>query len=161
MLQVNEGIARHPDRVPLLIIRDVVPADLESVLKVEEKSFEPLQRYPLTVFEHYIRRRAIFKVAEHCGKVVGYVLAETENGSCHVISVAVLPEYRRLGIGRALVESAIGECRRRGSTIAYLEVHVENEAAIGLYRKLDFKVVGLIRDYYGAGKHAYLMYKEL
>lgn len=160
MLETRENSVKCEKRA-LPIIRDACLADIDSVLEVENASFEPSQRYPLYIFEYYVKRGSIFKVAEQDGRIVGYVLAKLENGICHLLSVAVLPEYRGIGIGGALVEKAIEECRKRGAIAAYLEVHVENVIAVHLYRKLGFKVIGLINNYYGEGKNAYLMYKEL
>jgi ribosomal protein S18 acetylase RimI-like enzyme len=48
--------------------------------------------------------------------------------------VAVLPDLRRAGLGRALVESALS----RGATAAVLSVSESNRAARALYQELGF-----------------------
>lgn len=135
--------------------------DISSIVEVEEKCFESGDRYPKAVFEYYARIGAIFKVASCENRVVGYVIASVDGGVCHVVSIAVLPEYRGLGIGRLLAVSALEDCKRRGASGVYLEVAVDNVPAINLYKKLGFRVVGVIRGYYSSGKDAYVMYREL
>lgn len=143
------------------VVRNVVADDVNSVVEVEEKCFEPGDRYPRAVFEYYVRTGSVFRVATCDDRVVGYVIASVDNGVCHLVSIAVLPVYRGLGIGRLLAESALEDCKKRGALRAYLEVAVDNTPAISLYRKLGFRVVGVVRGYYSSGKDAYIMYREL
>ncbi len=79
----------------------------------------------------------------------------------HIVSVAVLPKYRRKGIGQALVNKAMKKMKLYKTKQCYLEVRKSNMAAINLYRNLGFKVSRTIRGYYADGENAYLMTKEL
>lgn len=113
-----------------------------------------------------------FIVAEEDGEVVGYIMCRIEAGLSnfglggltkkgHVVSVAVMPEYRRRGIGEALVTKAIEGMRIYGAKQCYLEVRVTNEEAIGLYKKLGLEVTRTIRGYYADGEAAYVMSRKL
>ncbi len=76
----------------------------------------------------------------------------------HLISIAVLREYRRMGIGSALLKATIDEAVLDGNIASiYLEVRVSNEPAIRLYRKFGFREVRVIRGYYRDGEDAYVM----
>ncbi|MEM4101489.1 MAG: N-acetyltransferase [Desulfurococcaceae archaeon] len=143
------------------VIRSYEDHDLPGVLHVENECFEPGDRYPRRVFEYYSRKGAIFKVALYQGVIVGYVIASVENNLCHVVSLAVKRDYRRRGIGIKLTCEALAECVKRGARAAYLEVEVVNEPAINLYKKLGFRIVGEVVNYYGPGRSAYIMWKEL
>ena len=67
---------------------------------------------------------------------------------CDINNVAVLPEYRRRGIGRRMMESFLVRCRGKGAKRVLLEVRESNLAAIGLYAAFGFAVIGKRRDYY-------------
>jgi ribosomal-protein-alanine N-acetyltransferase len=113
-----------------------------------------------------------FVVAEQNGKIVGYIMCRIETGLSnlglpglvkkgHVVSVAVIPEHRRNGVGGALVTKAMEGMRTYGAKQCYLEVRLTNAEAIGLYKKLMFEVTRTIRGYYADGEDAYVMTKRL
>ena len=80
----------------------------------------------------------------------------------HVISIAVLSEYRRRGIGSALLREAINVMQRNYDVDAvYLEVRVSNYPAISLYEKFGFVKARIIKGYYRDGEDAYVMVKRL
>lgn len=148
--------------VPMdITIRDYVDSDLPGVLVVEEECFDEYSRYPRWIFEYYVRSGAVFRVAVHQNTVVGYAMASVEDGSCHIISIGVRRSFRRRGIGLKLMCEILLQCLARGISTAYLEVSTDNEPAIKLYKKLGFKVIGIIKNYYGAGRNAYIMWREL
>ena len=56
----------------------------------------------------------------------------------HVVSIAVLDEYRKKGIGKVLVEESIKGVKLRKCDEFYLEVRCSNNDAVRLYEKLGF-----------------------
>ena len=143
-----------------VVTREAEPRDLEGVAEVEEECFDEETRYPRWLFEEYLRLGAVFRVAPCNGVLVGYVVARLEGSECHVDSIAVKPGFRGRGIGTRLLSEALEECKKRGARAAYLEVDVENPA-VKLYEKLGFRIVGVVKNYYGIGRNAYVMYREL
>jgi ribosomal-protein-alanine N-acetyltransferase len=120
----------------------------------------------------YRRFPETFIVAEANGEIVGYIMCRIEVGLSniglpglvkkgHVVSVAVMPEHRRQGVGRALVTKATEGMRMYGAKQCYLEVRVTNEEAIGMYKKLGLEVTRSIRGYYADGEDAYVMSTRL
>jgi len=116
--------------------------------------------------ELYMSYPETFIVAEVDNRVVGYIMCRIETGFSgfspikrgHIISIAVLPGYRRMGIGEALLREALrAMIEHYGVRECYLEVRVSNMPAINLYRKLGFEVDKIIRGYYADGENAYLM----
>jgi ribosomal-protein-alanine N-acetyltransferase len=79
----------------------------------------------------------------------------------HVVSVAVLPQYRRKGIGQALIAEAMDGMRVYNAKQCFLEVRVTNTPAIDLYKKLGFQVTRTIHGYYADGENAYVMSRKL
>jgi ribosomal-protein-alanine N-acetyltransferase len=113
-----------------------------------------------------------FLVAESQGRVAGYIMCRIEHGFSdlrklrfakkgHIVSVAVLPDYRKQGIGHSLVEQAATALSALHTDECYLEVRVTNYPAIDLYRKMNFEVTRTIPRYYFDGSDAYVMAKAL
>jgi len=113
-----------------------------------------------------------FIVAEENGEVAGYIMCRVELGLSnfgfsgvikkgHIVSVAVLPQYRRKGIGEALITEAMEGMRLYNAKQCFLEVRTTNTPAIDLYKKLGFQITRTIHGYYADGEDAYMMSKKL
>jgi len=77
----------------------------------------------------------------------GFALAVDLRKECEILSLGVLPEHRREGIGSALLDSVCSEGRVRGAECILLEVAVDNSAALSLYTGRGFIPVGHRRNY--------------
>lgn len=91
---------------------------------------------------------AHFLAAEFDNKVVGYIGVIEICGEADITNVAVDPKYRRLGIGKMLLESAEKGAISRNCESITLEVRVSNEAAISLYEKSAYEKVGTRKNFY-------------
>lgn len=144
--------------------------DLERITSINRACLP--ENYSDYFFLDLHRRFAeTFIVAEENGEVVGYIMCRIETGLSsfvfrglvkkgHIVSVAVLPQYRRKGIGEALVVKAMENMRLYKAKHCFLEVRVANTAAVDLYRKLGFEVSRTIRSYYADGEEAYVMTRK-
>ena len=92
--------------------------------------------------------QAHFLVAERDGETAGYIGVQEICGEGYVTNVAVLPQYRRKGIGERLVREAVRGAKLRGCDFLSLEVRVGNEAAIRLYERLGFQRQGRRKAFY-------------
>ena len=79
----------------------------------------------------------------------------------HIISVAVMPEFRRMGIGRGLVEYALSALSSLSADECFLEVRISNDPAIELYNRLGFQIARTISRYYYDGSDAYVMVRVI
>ncbi len=80
----------------------------------------------------------------------------------HLVSIAVLEEYRRRGIGSRLLEKSIRISKEiYDAESMYLEVRITNKPAIRLYEKYGFRKARIIKRYYMDGEDAYVMVKRL
>lgn len=100
-------------------------------------------------------------VAETKGKIIGYIGLSVVFDTADVLLVAVIEKYRRRGVAKTLFARAFEEARENGAERAMLEVDVKNAAAIGCYLCSGFKKVTERKNYYGAGKDAFIMEKTL
>jgi len=153
-------------------IREASAADLTKVIMINRRCLPENYTYFFfnSILQNYPRT---FLVAEVDGDIAGYIMCRVERGFSklsklnltrlgHVISIAVLPEYRRRGIAKALLTRAMKILKEEyGCEEVYLEVRVSNQPAISLYRKLGFDVVKISRRYYVDGEDAYIMARRL
>jgi ribosomal-protein-alanine N-acetyltransferase len=144
--------------------------DLQSVMQINRVCL-PENYSDFFFVDLYRRYPETFIVAED-GQVVGYIMCRIEIGLSnlgfsglvkkgHIVSVAVMPEHRRKGIGKAIVTQAMQAMKAYNAKQCYLEVRMTNDAAIGLYRKLGFEVTRTIHGYYADGEDAYVMARGL
>lgn len=152
------------------IIREFRKNDLELVIEINRKCL-PENYAPWFFMEHHNQYPKAFLVAEYNGVVVGYIMCRVEYGFSnhklgvckkgHIISIAVLPEYRKKGIGESLLKEAMKALRAYQASEVYLEVRVSNEPAISLYKKLGFSTIRVLKAYYMDGEDAYCMSRLL
>ena len=91
---------------------------------------------------------SLWLVAVEAGEVVGYVGSQTVLGETDMMNLAVAPEARRQGTGRALVLALVEALTEKGSCSLMLEVRVSNIPAQKLYDSLGFSQVGRRPKYY-------------
>ena len=103
---------------------------------------------------------SLWLVAEEDGRVAGYIGSQTVCEESDMMNVAVHPDFRRRGIGEALVKAVETELRARGSRCLTLEVRTSNAPAIALYEKLGFSQVGLRKNYYRDPKEDALILRK-
>jgi ribosomal-protein-alanine N-acetyltransferase len=77
-----------------------------------------------------------------------FLLARAIAGEAEILTVAVLPVRRGCGLGAALVEAAAGLARTAGADAMFLEVAIDNTAALKLYERAGFAAAGRRPGYY-------------
>jgi ribosomal-protein-alanine N-acetyltransferase len=125
------------------------PSDLDGVQAVDRESFPSPWTRAMYQEELLNTGVAFIIVVRTAGTAVaGYCSYRLVADELQINNVAVRPEYRRLGMGRALVEAAVAHGRRGGARTAVLEVRRSNTGAQALYLRLGFRQVGQRPRYY-------------
>lgn len=142
-------------------IREMYPDDIAEIVSIERLSFST--PWSETSFRSEVYSRySVTRVAELNGVIVGYVCVKHVADECHLLDLAVHPDYRRRGIARALLDNVIQELRIEGCRFFYLEVRSSNYAARKLYEKFGFNMVGVRKGYYvNPAEDAVIMMLEL
>jgi len=110
----------------------------------------------------YMRRPGSFTlVAASAAGIVGFIVAETRRKSGHIITIDVVEEARRLGVGSALLRAAEEQLLEAGALVVVLETPVNNEAAIRFYKRKGYFVEKTVAGYYSNGMDALVMTKDL
>ncbi len=139
-------------------IRPMDPADVSQVSAIERDCFGseawPAQAFRdlLTTFADSRLPRGAVWVAEAAStrEVVGYAGVEVSAlaGEMDIINIAVAAAHRRHGIGRALLEKTIKQCRDTGVPLLWLRVRASNTAAQAFYADMGFDRRGEFARYY-------------
>lgn len=148
------------------LIRCFKPADVEAVIDVNRSLVE---RYPVQFFLglHYHAPKS-FLVAVIDDNIIGYIMCRIERGWIgyksimrgHIVSIAVMDEHSRCGIGTRLIEAGMESMKAYGVDEFFLETRVTSEGAILFYKKLGFKIKKTMKKYYAEGTDAYHMSKK-
>ena len=80
--------------------------------------------------------------------LVGYAGLWFDGDVTQVMTIGVAPAAQRQGIGSALLEALVTRSRDLGASAVLLEVRVDNDAAVALYERFGFAVLGRRRRYY-------------
>jgi [ribosomal protein S18]-alanine N-acetyltransferase len=142
-------------------IRTLGSGDLDSVEEIERASYPtPWSR---SMFAAELQKPSSLAIGAYhdSGELVGYAIVSRYVDAWHVMNIAVVPEFRRRGIARSLLERLFeitATDPRRGYT---LEVRVSNAEAIRLYERLGFEARGIRRGYYTDNREdALIMWRE-
>jgi len=93
-------------------------------------------------------------VSEHDGAISGIVVGRQVLDEAEILNLAVRPELRRRGEGRALVHRILQRFAGQKVSRVFLEVRESNAGAIAFYLGLGFMAVGTRRDYYQEPKES-------
>lgn len=139
----------------------IVPMDaghINDIAQIERQSFSrPWSEEGIKA--ELTNPAAVFLAAQNEEKkVVGYIGVHTVCDEGYIANLAVLPEYRGLGIGKSLLDTAIGAAQGMGLSFLSLEVRPSNKAAIALYKSREFKIAGRRKGFYSEPKEdGYIM----
>ena len=148
--------------LPELILRPYRPADFESLVAIDQACFPKAIAYGRQEMKGYLQGEgAHCIVAEVSGAVAGFIITERSGDLAHVITLDVLPQFRRQSVGSQLLQSVEQEAVSRGCTAIYLETATSNKAAIALWVKHGYGRMDTVKNYYGYGQHAFEMLKRI
>ena len=150
MRQMREEAPR--ERSYPFFIRQMTHEDMPAVIALEQAAFrnpwspELLRRE----LDHDWSTILLVEEPRPLGSrlLLGLAIFWIVQDEVHVLNVATSPEHRRRGVGRAVMDEVLARGRHRRCSLATLEVRRSNEAAIGLYKSLGFRSVGVRPNYY-------------
>jgi ribosomal protein S18 acetylase RimI-like enzyme len=150
MTALPEARSARPRAAPGWSIRPAVVEDLDALLELENRCFD-YDRLSRRSFRRFLTTdTASCLVAEQAGRVIGYalVLFHGRTALARLYSMAVAPERRGHGLGRALLRAAEAAALDGGAAVMRLEVSPDNAAAVALYRSVGYVDFGIYYAYY-------------
>ena len=130
-----------------LEIKKMTESHIEEIARLEKECFSsPWSENGLkTELDNKFAR---FYVALSGEKIAGYIGSHNVLGEVYITNVAVFPEFRRNGVGKALVDFLVDEMKAENADFVTLEVRKSNMNAISLYEKCGFERVGERKGFY-------------
>lgn len=146
---------RRPDPPPAPAIRRAGLADVDLLAEIHRRCFEDAwDRRAMVEIVSMPGVSALLADAPAATKgaaaSAGLAVLRVAADEAELLTIGVIPDRRRRGIGRALVEAASAAAQAAGARCLYLEVGEDNQAARRLYQSLAFVEAGYRRGYYAA-----------
>jgi tRNA threonylcarbamoyl adenosine modification protein YeaZ/ribosomal-protein-alanine acetyltransferase len=155
---------RRPDAYPAPVgvkFRPMNQLDLVPAFSIEKNAYGKEAWTMAQLKEEFAGKDRMYVVGEFGGELIAYAGVVNLAGTADVLTLTVADEHRRKGIGRELLRRLIDWSRTQKCEAIMLEVRVGNIDAIPLYESFGFIEISRRKDYYGPGKTAIVMRKEL
>lgn len=143
----------------MICYEEMNAAHVPAVARLEQENFS-LPWSENVLCSELSNPLALWLVALDGGEVVGYVGAQIVPDEADMMNLAVDEKYRRMGIGKALVERLVEKLQARCVRSLTLEVRVSNLPAVTLYESLGFQTVGRRPKYYQKPKEDALILRK-
>jgi ribosomal protein S18 acetylase RimI-like enzyme len=129
-------------------------SNIDALVAVQSRSFNDSEAFVLLMVAKFLQEPqrhfylALFgEEGLSCREPVGVLRLDEFGDEIGIYAFGVLPEYRRRGYGRQMLEEIIREIRAKSQKTIKLEVDTRNTAAINLYRSCGF-VIRTTYNYY-------------
>lgn len=145
---------------PAVAVRQLTVADVPRLVDLEHRLFgasawsEAMVREELAAPGRWYvgvdAARPVGEVApgESAPGLVAYAGLWFDGHDAQVMTIGVAPTHQRRGLGAVLLRSLVDRARTLGAASVLLEVRVDNDAAIALYQRAGFTVLGRRKRYY-------------
>jgi ribosomal protein S18 acetylase RimI-like enzyme len=156
------------------IIRHAEMSDLDEIYSIEKVCFDERDAFVEQIFHYFLIRpkKEIFLVAATKNKILGFIIVQPNSHTQYtIITIDVLPEMQRKGIGQKLMlaieNEIIAVSKEFKNKIKVNEIQIKlvvyekNIAAKMLYEKLGYERTRLINNYYSNNRHGIEMIKKI
>ncbi len=156
-------------------LRDFRAEDFETVWNIDQVCFAPGVSYTREELAAYMETPGAFTlVAESTDHgtadgasataraIVGFLVAHANRyGRGHLVTIDVLPDARRFGVGSRLIGTAEERLRQAKCKFVVLETSVDNQSALAFYKRHQYFLVKTVPRYYANGVDAFVLQKDL
>jgi ribosomal-protein-alanine N-acetyltransferase len=142
-------VSRPKTSPPEAVIQPLRPEDLPAVSEIESMSFPT--PWTLASFQYEMNENpyaSLFGVRMAGGPIVGFGCVWVVDQELRINNLAIHPRFRGRGLGGQLLDALLEFGASQGCVEATLEVRPTNAAALRVYGRVGFRVVGRRRGYY-------------
>lgn len=151
----------------MLNIRAYVSEDFETLYAIDQACYPRGIAYSRNTLRWFLKQsESECVVAEIDGTIAGFIIAmsyQTDDGRLHghIITLDVMPDFRRQHIGSKLVAECEKRMARQGVRTVELETARDNAAGIAFWQAHGYRTRGVLRGYYLGRHDAFWMTKIL
>jgi [ribosomal protein S18]-alanine N-acetyltransferase len=143
-------------------LRDYKSEDFDTLYEIDRACYPPDIAYSKRELRVYLRiSGAECVVAETSNAIAGFCITAYQNARGYIVTIDVLEQFRRTGIGSALLREVERRLAASGVREVRLETATDNETAIAFWRKHGYRSRGIQKDYYPGGRDAFAMSKAI
>jgi ribosomal-protein-alanine N-acetyltransferase len=146
-----------------IVLRDYDPAaDFDALYKIDRQCFEPAIAYSRGQLREYLRMPGavcLIAQAEAEQGIAGFIVTAHANQIGYIVTIDVLPAFRRHSVGAKLLAEAEKRLSAAGVRSIELETATDNAPAVAFWQKHGYRTQGVIENYYPNGRDAYSMTK--
>ena len=148
----------------MMNVKETKEIDVKVLEKIHKQCFE--EAWPADSFAKLLSQDVFHCiVAEEENSIRGFLIYGLIKDEAEIITNCVLPEFRKQGIGKLMLQNLEDNVKQESVKKIYLEVAVNNFIAIALYQKMNFEKISQRKKYYlqkgGSFIDAFVMQKEI
>jgi ribosomal-protein-alanine N-acetyltransferase len=145
-----------------ITLRDYTSLDFNALHELDRGCYPRGIAYSRPELRWFLAQAgAMCVVAESGGAIVGFLIADREDGVAHIITIDVAPELRRRGIGTLMLHEIERRLVALGVSEINLETAAENEAGTSFWLQHGYRTIGVMPGYYLGRQDALAMQKLL
>ena len=159
-----------------ITLRNFKPGDFDALHEIDQACYEPEVAYSQRELRAYLRfsgSDCLLAEAEPDAKneaadapapvkqIAGFCISARRDESGYIVTIDVLPEFRRHHVGSLLLAEIERRLAAKGVTEVTLETATDNDSAVAFWTKHGYRNRGIKKDYYPGGRDAFVMAKTL
>jgi [ribosomal protein S18]-alanine N-acetyltransferase len=147
---------------PEITLRDYVPTDFGAIHGIDQVCYSAEIAYSHEDLREYLRfPGADCVLACDAGKPIGFCITAHRASVGYIVTIDVLEDYRRLGVGTQLLAECEARLASAGVQVIQLETATNNQSAVAFWKKHGYRTRALKKDYYPGGLDAFAMTKKV
>jgi len=157
---------RSQGSAPPIALRTFAPSDFEVLWEIDQACYEPAVAYSRRELKNYLSFSgadcivAEAAVSKRDPEIVGFCVTARRGSWGYIVTMDVLSDWRRHGVGSALLGESERRMVARGVREVWLETAVDNAAGIAFWERHGYRNLGVRKGYYPGGRDALAMVKN-
>ncbi len=157
-----------------ITLRNFKPEDFDELYEIDQACYEPEVAYSQRELRAYLRFSGsdclIAEAEAEAGsadapaqkkQIAGFCISARRDESGYIVTIDVLPEFRRHQVGSMLLAEIERRLAANGVREVTLETATDNDSAVAFWTKHGYRNRGIKKEYYPGGRDAFAMLKLL